>query len=69
MQALTAMHGRMTQARLWRSAHKWVVLWLLLSALTLLHCGALVATLYDVALAKARAPWLHISSVSFPCRL
>ncbi len=40
--------------RLWRSTQKWVVLWLLLSALTLLHAGALVSTLYDVALAKAR---------------
>ena len=32
-----------------------VVLWLLLSVLTLLHSGALIATLYDVALAKARS--------------
>ena len=31
-------------------------LWLMMSALTLLHAGALIAALYDVATAKVRCP-------------
>lgn len=38
--------------RLWKGATKWVALWLLLSVLTLLHAGALIAALYDVPIAK-----------------
>ena len=42
------------QMRMWRGAQMWVGLWLMMSALTLLHAGALVNALYDVATAKVR---------------
>ncbi|EIE19559.1 hypothetical protein COCSUDRAFT_58307 [Coccomyxa subellipsoidea C-169] len=41
--------------RLWKGATTWVALWLLLSVLTLLHAGALIAALYDVPIAKVCA--------------
>jgi hypothetical protein len=49
------------QMRLWRGASKWVALWLMLSVLTLLHAGALIAALYDVPIAKVSlSPSLNI---------
>ena len=56
------------QMRLWRSVQKWVVLWLLLTVLTLLHSGALVSTLYDLALAKARPAGRTAFSCGPPCK-
>lgn len=41
------------QMRVWKGTSKWVVLWLLLSVLTLLHSAALIAAMYDVPAAKA----------------
>lgn len=40
------------QMRVWKGTSKWVVLWLLLSGLTLLHSAALIIAMYDVPAAK-----------------
>ena len=53
----TGMHAQM---RMWRGAQMWVGLWLMMSALTLLHAGALVNALYDVATAKVRCTDLKL---------
>ena len=51
------------QMRLWRGASKWVALWLLLSVLTLLQAGALIAALYDVPIAKVSPSFEHPTSL------
>ncbi len=47
------------QMRVWKGTSRWVVLWLLLSILTLLHSAALILAMYDVAAAKVQIPVLH----------